>query len=218
MTKPTRPRMSDIARAANVNRITVSRALSRPELVASETLRRINDAIAKTGYIPNQIARGMKSEHSRIVSLVTPPQMSGVYGAILENLASELYKEGLIVNLFPVHGIEGQQEAILLEHDIGERSQWDADYNAFARAKARQAWLHATDTHRLHTLQPHRLRVGDIAVWGAVCLDGIVVGASGAHPWYDEAFSTMVAAALRALVKEAAGEQQQPYVGPAAPQ
>lgn len=106
------------------------------------------------------------------------------------------------------------EEAILFEHDIGERSRWDADYNAFARAKARQAWLHATDTHRLQVLQPHRLRVGDIAVWGAVCLDGIVVGASGAHPWYDEAFATMVAAALRALVKEAAAAQQRPFVGP----
>lgn len=106
------------------------------------------------------------------------------------------------------------EEAILLEHDIGERSQWDADYNAFARAKARQAWVHATDTHRLQALQPHRLRVGDVAVWGAVCLDGIVVGASGAHPWYDEAFSTMIAAALRALVKEAAASQQRPFVGP----
>lgn len=109
------------------------------------------------------------------------------------------------------------EEAILAEHHIGERAQWDADYNAFARAKARQAWLHATDTHRLHALQPHRLRAGDVAVWGAVCLDGIVVGVSGAHPWYDEAFATMVAASLRALAKEAAAAQRAPWVGPQPP-
>jgi hypothetical protein len=84
----------------------------------------------------------------------------------------------------------------------------------FARAKARQAWLHGMDTHRLQALQPHRLRVGDVAVWGAVCLDGIVVGVSGAHPWYDEAFATMIAASLRALVKEAAARQHEPFVGP----
>lgn len=109
------------------------------------------------------------------------------------------------------------EEAILAEHHIGERAQWDADYNAFARAKARQAWLHGTDTHRLHALQPHRLRAGDVAVWGAACLDGIVVGVSGAHPWYDEAFATMVAASLRALVKEAAAAQRAPWVGPQPP-
>lgn len=106
------------------------------------------------------------------------------------------------------------EEAILAEHDIGERAQWDADYNAFARAKARQAWRHATDTHRLLALQPHRLRVGDVAVWGGVYLDGIVVGVSGAHPWYDEAFATMVAASLRALAKSVHAAQQRPFVGP----
>lgn len=115
MSKPTRPRMSDIARAANVNRITVSRALSHPELVAADTLQRVNETIVKMGYIPNQIARGMKAQHSRIVSLVTPPQMSGVYGAILETLARELYKSNLIINLFPVQGIAGEQEAVLRE-------------------------------------------------------------------------------------------------------
>jgi hypothetical protein len=37
---------------------------------------------------------------------------------------------------------------------------------------------------------------------------------SGAHPWYDEAFATMIAASLRALVKEAAARQHEPFVGP----
>lgn len=107
------------------------------------------------------------------------------------------------------------EEAILVEHDIGDRTAWDADYNAFARAKAREAWIHAIDTHRLLALHPHRLRAGDVSVWGGVCLDGIVVGVSGAHPWYDEAFATMVAAAVRALAKQAASAERQPFVGSA---
>lgn len=107
--------MADVARAANVNRITVSRALSNPDLVAPETLKRIRKAIAETGYIPDQIARGMKSQRSRIVSLVTPPQMSGVYGATLEHLSRELRKAGLLVNLFPVHDDPQEQEAVLRE-------------------------------------------------------------------------------------------------------
>lgn len=115
MTPPKRPRMADVARAANVNRITVSRALSNPDLVAPETLKRIREAIATTGYIPDQIARGMKSQSSRIVSLVTPPQMSGVYGATLERLSDELSKSGLIVNLFPVHDDPAEQEMVLRE-------------------------------------------------------------------------------------------------------
>lgn len=114
-TRPKRPRMADIAREANVNRITVSRALSRPDLVAESTLKRINEAIARAGYIPDQVARGLKSDRSRIVSLVTPPQMSGVYGAMLEQLALALYGSGLIVNLFPMLDDESQREAALRE-------------------------------------------------------------------------------------------------------
>lgn len=115
MKTPRQPRMADIAREANVNRITVSRALSRPELLAPETLERVRAAIARTGYIPNQIARGMKAAHSRIVSLVTPPHMAGVYGTIVEQLSAELFKAGLVVNLFPVHDNPDQQAAVLRE-------------------------------------------------------------------------------------------------------
>lgn len=115
MTRPVRPRMADVAREANVNRITVSRALSHPELVAADTLERIQEAIVRTGYIPDQIARGMKTLNSRIVSLVTLPQMSGVYGAVLESLSERLHDVGLMVNLYPLQDDAAQQEAILRE-------------------------------------------------------------------------------------------------------
>ncbi|MFT3859512.1 MAG: hypothetical protein QM742_19090 [Aquabacterium sp.] len=93
------------------------------------------------------------------------------------------------------------EEAILHEHSLGDRTQWDADYAAFARAKARLSWETGVDGSIVQALQPHRLKSGDTLLWGAVCLDGIVVGVSGAYPWYDEAFATAIAANLRALCK-----------------
>lgn len=113
--KGRRPRMADIAREANVNRITVSRALSHPELVAKDTLKRIEAAIARSGYIPNQVARGMRAEHSRIVSLAAPAQMSGVYGAISQWLADALHADGLIVNHFPLTDSLVQRESAMRE-------------------------------------------------------------------------------------------------------
>lgn len=92
-------------------------------------------------------------------------------------------------------------EALLVEHAVGERDRWDADYAAFARAKARLAWESGLDGHRLQSALPHRLVDGDSLLWGGVCLDGIVVGVSGAFPWWDEAFATAVAANLRAIAK-----------------
>jgi uncharacterized MAPEG superfamily protein len=93
------------------------------------------------------------------------------------------------------------EQAVLHEHAIGDRSRWDADYAAFARAKARLAWTHGCDGHAVLARAPHLLQPGDTLLWGSVWLDGIVVGVSGAEPWYDEAFATAVAAALRAIAK-----------------
>lgn len=93
------------------------------------------------------------------------------------------------------------EDAVLVEHAVGDRDRWDADYAAFARAKARLAWESGMDGHRLQSALPHRLAEGDTLLWGGVCLDGIVVGVSGAFPWWDEAFATAVAANLRAIAK-----------------
>jgi hypothetical protein len=76
------------------------------------------------------------------------------------------------------------EQAILHEHSVGDRSAWDADYAAYARAKARKSWTARADNPK-----------------GAVCLDGIVVGASGAFESFDQAYSGVVAMCLRALAR-----------------
>ena len=95
------------------------------------------------------------------------------------------------------------EQAVLAERAAGgEHAGWDADYAAFARAKARLAWRSEVDGHALQSLRPQCLRAGDSLLWGAVRLDGIAVGVSGANPWFDEAFATAVAANLRAIAKQ----------------
>jgi hypothetical protein len=97
-------------------------------------------------------------------------------------------------------------DAVLAEHAIGDRSRWDADYAAFARAKARVSWTSGRGSHEIQALRTHTLRRGDSVLWGSVCLDGIVVGVSGAHPMWDEAFATAVAANLRAIAQQRHGQ------------
>lgn len=96
------------------------------------------------------------------------------------------------------------EEAILYEHAVGERDRWDADYRGFALAKARVAWRTGMDSHLVQEQRPYLLEAGDTLLWGSVALDGIVVAASGAYPWYDEAFAGAVALCLRAQAKAAA--------------
>jgi hypothetical protein len=100
------------------------------------------------------------------------------------------------------------KDAVLYEHAVGDRDKWDADYGEFARAKARVAWRTGMDGHKVQELYPHLLTARDTVLWGSVVLDDIVVGVSGAHPWYDEAFATAIAACLRALAKAGISEQR----------
>lgn len=91
------------------------------------------------------------------------------------------------------------EQAIVHEQSVGDRSRWDVDYAAYARAKARLSWRHRMDSRRLQLLEPHRLQADDCLLWGGVCLDGLVVAASGAMPAWDESFALGVAGHWRAL-------------------
>jgi hypothetical protein len=93
-------------------------------------------------------------------------------------------------------------DSILYECAMGDRGKWDADYGEFARAKARVAWRTGMDADIVQQRMPHLLAPGDTLLGGAVVLDGIVVGVSGADPWYDEAFAGAIAMCLRALAKK----------------
>ncbi|MFY0477256.1 hypothetical protein [Achromobacter marplatensis] len=91
--------------------------------------------------------------------------------------------------------------AILYEESIGDPADWDADYGAFARGKARLSWRTGLSSHEVLALKPHLLHAKDLPVWGSVCIDGIVVAVSGANPWYDEAFAAAVASLFKAAVQ-----------------
>lgn len=103
-------------------------------------------------------------------------------------------------------------DAILYEYAMGDRSKWDADYGEFARAKARLAWRTGMDADIVQQRKPHLLAHGDTVLGGAVVLDDIVVGVSGADPWYDEAFAGSIAMCLRALAKKGLVAEREKYL------
>jgi hypothetical protein len=102
----------------------------------------------------------------------------------------------------------GFDDAILYEHAVGDRERWDADYRGFALAKARIAWRTGMDSHIVQEQRPYLLEAGDTVLWGSVAMDGIVVAASGADAWWDEAFAGAVALCLRAEAKAAIARER----------
>ena len=67
-----RVRISDVAREAGVSLGTASNALNHPDKVRPETLKLVNEAIDRLGYVPDQAARQLVGAESKLFGLVLP--------------------------------------------------------------------------------------------------------------------------------------------------
>lgn len=62
----------DVAREAGVSMATVSRVMNDTAVVKDETKKKVLDAIAKLGYRPNAIARGLASKRTKTIGIIVP--------------------------------------------------------------------------------------------------------------------------------------------------
>jgi LacI family transcriptional regulator len=64
--------LRDVAKSAKVSVGTVSNVLNRPEVVAADTLARVQATIKDLGFVPNGFARHLRSGNSRTLGLIVP--------------------------------------------------------------------------------------------------------------------------------------------------
>ncbi|WP_026507188.1 LacI family DNA-binding transcriptional regulator [Butyrivibrio sp. MC2013] len=75
----------DIARATGVSTTTVSNVIhGRDNRVSAEVIQKINEAIAKLGYVPNMSARSLVSSKSKVIGFVNHV-ITGNNGAFMED-------------------------------------------------------------------------------------------------------------------------------------
>jgi LacI family transcriptional regulator len=67
-----KPTMNDVARAAGVGTMTVSRVLNNSQHVSEQTAARVKKAVAELGYHPNEMARALRNFKSRTIGLLLP--------------------------------------------------------------------------------------------------------------------------------------------------
>ncbi len=112
--------LHDVAKLAGVAPITASRAINKPDQVSDEVRRKVGEAVARTGYVPNRLAGGLASSRSRLVAAVVPTITGPVFlqtvGALTEALAARGYQL-----MLGQAGYVGTREDALLEAIIGRR-------------------------------------------------------------------------------------------------
>ena len=81
--------LEDIARALNVSKMTVSRAINNHPEISRQTRARILATAEKMKYRPNQFARALTTNHSYLIGIVVPDLMHSYFAEICRGVESQ---------------------------------------------------------------------------------------------------------------------------------
>lgn len=98
-----RATMADVATAAGVSAMTVSRALRRPDKVSEEVRARIAEASRRLGFVPSRAASALASACSMTVTVLIPSLTNSVFIDVLAGIQETLSPHGYQ----PVIGVTG---------------------------------------------------------------------------------------------------------------
>jgi LacI family gluconate utilization system Gnt-I transcriptional repressor len=106
-------RMRDVAKAAGVSLMTVSRALRQPQKLSEETRKAVLDAVHKIGYVPNSIAANLASNRSSVVGQIIPSIQNSLYAETAKGTSDVLRTGGLHLILADSGYSLGEEEALI---------------------------------------------------------------------------------------------------------
>jgi LacI family transcriptional regulator len=89
--------LKDVARMANVDTSTVSRALNNASHVHPSTKARILGAAKKLGYRPNVVAKWLKEGRTYIIGIVVPRIQLTLFAEIIQGVEKEARRRGYSV-------------------------------------------------------------------------------------------------------------------------
>lgn len=87
-------RLKDIAERAGVSVMTVSKALRDQPDVAESTRQRIQALAREMGYVPDSIARGLRTRATRLLGVILPAVTHPVYARVLLALEERAQETG----------------------------------------------------------------------------------------------------------------------------
>lgn len=83
----------DIAKALNISRVTVTKALQGHPDVSRETRKKVKAKARDMGYIPNFIGRALSTKKTKIIGIITPRFHHPLFASALEYIIEAARKE-----------------------------------------------------------------------------------------------------------------------------
>jgi LacI family transcriptional regulator len=115
-------RLVDVAARAGVSKSTVSNVIRGGALVSQETRRRVERAIAETGYRPNAVARALQARSGNAIGVVVPDLANPFHAQLVigaERAAGELGLAVLVAHSECVAARETAAAHALIERRVG---------------------------------------------------------------------------------------------------
>lgn len=107
--------LADVALAAGVSPITVSRALRGERAVDPVLVERVRAATAKLGYVPDPAARALASQRSTHVAVLIPMLTNELFVGLIEAVQSSMRRAGFQTLIGVTHYDPGEEEQLLRE-------------------------------------------------------------------------------------------------------
>ncbi len=110
-----------VAKAAGVSAATVSRVMNHPELVNPTTLKKVEKAIRRTGYVRNRAAQTIHGRRSATLGFVVPTVNYSIFAELVQSFNDTAADLGFTL-LLATHGYDLRAEyrvlRKLLEHRV----------------------------------------------------------------------------------------------------
>ena len=157
MTTHRRPRatgrvtLGDVAAAAGVSPITVSRALRGERSVAAELVVRVQAAVQQLGYVPDPAARALASARSSHVAVLIPLLTNTLFVDLLEAVHRTLLPAGF-QTLIGVTHYDPQEEEQLLRSYMAHRPA-GLLVTGFDRTEASRQLIAASNVPCVHVME-----------------------------------------------------------------
>ena len=103
----------DVAVAAGVSAITVSRVINQPEKVSEVLRQQVQKAIDMLGYIPNQFASSLASSKSKVIGVAIPSLSNTVFTDVLRGVYDIMGAAGYKVLLVDTHYSPLEEEKMI---------------------------------------------------------------------------------------------------------
>jgi LacI family transcriptional regulator len=94
----------DVASHAGVSPMTVSRVMNESPRVSDETRRRVQASIAKLGYVPNRLARGLIQRKTGALGVIVPDVANPFFTLVVRGVEEVAWRAGYHVMLCDTQG------------------------------------------------------------------------------------------------------------------